>query len=119
MGSHPIFFIMKKKLGLTDADAALDQAIIEVGSKMKTDHTKNRATFYYMLAKIAGEQKEKYNRKESIVDLMKLLKLDSSPRSQRAALRVLQRLMSPDSTTCFIWSALLVQTPARQWAAGK
>ena len=31
-----------------------------------------------MIAKIAGEQKEKYNWKESIVDLMKLLKLDSS-----------------------------------------
>ncbi len=31
-----------------------------------------------MIAKLAGEQKEKYNWKESIVDLMKLLKLDSS-----------------------------------------
>jgi len=31
-----------------------------------------------MIAKLAGEQKEKYNWQESIVDLMKLLKLDSS-----------------------------------------
>ena len=31
-----------------------------------------------MIAKIASEQKEKYNWKQSIVDLMKLLKLDSS-----------------------------------------
>jgi len=31
-----------------------------------------------MIAKIASGQKEKYNWKESIVDLMKLLKLDSS-----------------------------------------
>jgi hypothetical protein len=31
-----------------------------------------------MIAKIASEQKEDYNWKESIVDLMKLLKLDSS-----------------------------------------
>jgi hypothetical protein len=31
-----------------------------------------------MIAKIASEHKEKYNWKQSIVDLMKLLKLDSS-----------------------------------------
>ena len=31
-----------------------------------------------MIAKLAAEQKEDYNWKESIVDLMKLLKLDSS-----------------------------------------
>ena len=31
-----------------------------------------------MIAKIASEQKEQYNWKQSIVDLMKLLKLDSS-----------------------------------------
>ncbi len=46
---------LKKKLGLTDADAALDQAIMAVGDKMKADHTKNRVTVYYLLAEHFGK----------------------------------------------------------------
>jgi hypothetical protein len=38
----------------------------------------SRAEVEAMIAKTAGEQHEKYNWKESIVDLMKLLNLDSS-----------------------------------------
>ncbi len=41
---------LKKKLGLTEPDAVLDQAIMEVGNKMKGDRTKNRVTVYYLLA---------------------------------------------------------------------
>jgi len=46
---------LKKKLGLTDSDAALDQAIMTVGDKMKADHTKNRVTVYYLLADHFGK----------------------------------------------------------------
>jgi hypothetical protein len=38
----------------------------------------SRAEVEAMIAKTAGEKQEKYNWKESIVDLMKLLNLDSS-----------------------------------------
>ena len=41
---------LKKKLGLTQTDAALDAAIAKVGEKMKADRTKNRVTVYYLLA---------------------------------------------------------------------
>lgn len=41
---------LKKKLGLTDSDAALDSAIAEVGERMGGDPTKNRVTAYYLLA---------------------------------------------------------------------
>ena len=41
---------LKKKLGLTQADAALDKAIAKVGEAMKADRTKNRVTVYYLLA---------------------------------------------------------------------
>lgn len=41
---------LKKKLGLTNSDAELDQAIAEVGETMKADRTKNRVTVYYLLA---------------------------------------------------------------------
>src|SRR5262245_49502819 len=41
---------LKKKLALQVSDAELDQAIAEVGEKMKADGTKNRVTVYYLLA---------------------------------------------------------------------
>ncbi len=41
---------LKKKLALTDDDAALDKAIAEVGEKMKDSRAKNRVTVYYLLA---------------------------------------------------------------------
>jgi hypothetical protein len=42
---------LKKKLGLTDPDSALDAAIAKVGEIMKSDTTRNRVTVYYLLAK--------------------------------------------------------------------
>lgn len=41
---------LKKKLGLTQSDAALNKAIAAVGARMKADRTKNRVTVYYLLA---------------------------------------------------------------------
>ena len=41
---------LKKKLGLTQADATLDKAIAKVGDALKADRTKNRVTVYYLLA---------------------------------------------------------------------
>lgn len=41
---------LKKKLGLTNSDADLNQAIQAVGERMKPDHTRNRVTVYYLLA---------------------------------------------------------------------
>ena len=46
---------LKKKLGLPDSDAELDQAIMAVGDKMKADRTKNRVTVYYLLAEHFGK----------------------------------------------------------------
>jgi hypothetical protein len=46
---------LKKKLGLTDADADLDKAILAVGDKLKGDRTKNRVTVYYLLADHFGQ----------------------------------------------------------------
>ena len=46
---------LKKKLGLTNPDAELDQAISAVATKMKNDHTKNRVTVYYLLAEQFGK----------------------------------------------------------------
>jgi outer membrane protein OmpA-like peptidoglycan-associated protein len=40
---------LKKKLGLTNSDAELNQAIAAVGERMKPDHTRNRVTVYYLL----------------------------------------------------------------------
>lgn len=45
---------LKKKLGLTHDDAALDAAIADVGVRMKEDRTKNRVTVYYLLAQHYG-----------------------------------------------------------------
>lgn len=41
---------LKKKLGLADTDEVLDEAIAEVGERMRADPTKNRVTVYYLLA---------------------------------------------------------------------
>lgn len=46
---------LKRKLGLTDADATLDAAIAKVGDAMKADRTKNRVTVYYLLAQEFGK----------------------------------------------------------------
>lgn len=46
---------LKKKLGLTNADTELDQAITAIASKMKADRTKNRVTVYYLLAAHFGK----------------------------------------------------------------
>lgn len=46
---------MKKKLGLTDADAALDSALTSVLAKMKADRTKERVTVCYLLAEHYGK----------------------------------------------------------------
>ncbi len=41
---------LKKKLGLTQSDVDLDEAIASVGERMKGDRTRNRVTVYYLLA---------------------------------------------------------------------
>jgi hypothetical protein len=46
---------LKKKLALTAPDAELDKAMAAVGEKMKSDHTKNRVTVYYLLADHFGK----------------------------------------------------------------
>jgi hypothetical protein len=46
---------LKKKLGLTNSNAELDQAIKAVADKMKGDRTKNRVTVYYLLAEHFGK----------------------------------------------------------------
>jgi len=46
---------LKKKLGLTEPDADLDQAIHAVSERMKDDRTKNRVTVYYLLAERFGK----------------------------------------------------------------
>ena len=48
---------LKRKLGLSNADAELDEAIRDVGEKMKTvhGHGKNRVTAYYLLADRFGK----------------------------------------------------------------
>ncbi len=45
---------LKKKLGLTNPDADLDEAVVAVGQMMKADRTKNRVTVYYLLAQHFG-----------------------------------------------------------------
>lgn len=46
---------LKKKLALTDSDATLDKAILDVCTAMKSDHQKSRVTFYYLLAEKFGK----------------------------------------------------------------
>lgn len=45
---------LKKKLGLSQPDATLDEAIQSVRETMKADRTKNRVTVYYLLSKHFG-----------------------------------------------------------------
>jgi len=45
---------LKKKLGLTDSDDVLDNAIAAIGNLMREDRTKNRVTVYYLLARHFG-----------------------------------------------------------------
>lgn len=46
---------LKKKLKMTEDDAALDTRIKAVCDQMKADTTKHRVTFYYLLAEKAGK----------------------------------------------------------------
>lgn len=46
---------LKKKLELTNAEVELDAALAEVARIMKADHTRNRVTVYYLLAKHFGK----------------------------------------------------------------
>lgn len=50
----------KKKLGITDSDAAIDAAVKSVIERMKADRTKERVTVYYLLA-------EHYKKLDSLV----------------------------------------------------
>ncbi len=45
---------LKKKLGLTQSDEDLDQAIAQVGERMKGANFKNRVTVYYLLLEHLG-----------------------------------------------------------------
>ena len=49
---------LKKKLALTDDDAALDLAIADTCEKMKDDRSKCRVVFYYLLAEKYGKLHE-------------------------------------------------------------
>ncbi len=46
---------LKKKLGRTEDDAALDAAIKDVCETMKETRRKSRVTFYYLLAENYGQ----------------------------------------------------------------
>lgn len=46
---------LKKKLGLTDGDEALDAAIAEVGEKMRDGTRNGRLAVYYLLAEKFGK----------------------------------------------------------------
>ena len=46
---------MKKKLGLALDDAALDQSVLDVCTKLHDDRDKSRVTFYYLLAERFGK----------------------------------------------------------------
>jgi len=41
---------LKKKLGRTESDEQLDQAIADICEKMSAERNKSRVTFYYLLA---------------------------------------------------------------------
>ena len=45
---------LKKKLGLTSSDKALDDAVSEVCDRMKDERMKHRVPFYYLLANKFG-----------------------------------------------------------------
>jgi Protein of unknown function (DUF2853) len=46
---------LKKKLALTEPDAALDKAVQEICQTMHASHDKLRVTFYYLLAEKYGK----------------------------------------------------------------
>ena len=46
---------MKKKLALTDSDADLDKALMDICRQMKADRDKPRVTFYYLVAQKYGK----------------------------------------------------------------
>jgi hypothetical protein len=46
---------LKKKLALTNPDADLDKAVMEVCQKMHADRDKSRVAFYYLLAEKYGK----------------------------------------------------------------
>lgn len=46
---------LKKKLGRTESDEALDAAVMEVCETMKDTRSKSRVTFYYLLAQKYGQ----------------------------------------------------------------
>lgn len=46
---------LKKKLALSEDDAALDTSIKEICEQMKGDKNKQRVTFYYLLAQKHGK----------------------------------------------------------------
>jgi hypothetical protein len=46
---------LKRKLKMSEDDAALDKRIKAVCDQMKADATKHRVTFYYLLAEKAGK----------------------------------------------------------------
>ena len=46
---------LKKKLGLTEPDQELDSAVQDVCKQMSGDNTKERVTFYYLLAAKYGK----------------------------------------------------------------
>ncbi len=47
---------LKKKLGLTQSDTKLDEAIADVCKQMSADRKKSRITVYYLLAKKFGKE---------------------------------------------------------------
>ncbi len=46
---------LKKKLGRTESDEELDQAVLEICERMKDTKSKSRVTFYYLLAEKYGQ----------------------------------------------------------------
>jgi len=46
---------LKRKLKMSEDDAALDRRIADVCEQMKADNSKHRVTFYYLLAEKAGK----------------------------------------------------------------
>jgi hypothetical protein len=46
---------LRKKLGLTNPDDELDEALVAVAEKMKGDCTRNRVTVYCLLASHFGK----------------------------------------------------------------
>ena len=46
---------LKRKLGLTESDAALDKSVVDICQKMHGDRDKSRVAFYYMLAEKYGK----------------------------------------------------------------